>query len=109
MVLNLQISNTAGELYSLSLLSPHFNWVQDLSSLDKGFTITPGNNGRLYVTVPIRSLVLALDVFMGNILWQRSIGPLSTAECGPIVDSNGKYVYEMRSPFISWVFFDIRS
>ncbi|KAJ6707608.1 PROTEIN GAMETE EXPRESSED 3 [Salix viminalis] len=78
-----------GEIYSLSLRSPHFNWVQDLSSFDKNFTITPGNNGRLYVTVPQRSLVLTLDVLKGNILWQTSIGPLGSADCEPVVDSNG--------------------
>ncbi|KAH8511225.1 hypothetical protein H0E87_008685 [Populus deltoides] len=83
------ISNNAGELYSLSLRSPHFNWVQDLSSFDKNFTVTPGNNGRLYVTVPPLSLVLTLDVLKGNILWQTSIGPLGSAECEPVVDSNG--------------------
>ncbi|XP_011046786.1 PREDICTED: protein GAMETE EXPRESSED 3 [Populus euphratica] len=86
---SLYISNNAGELYSLSLRSPHFNWVQDLSSFDKNFTITPGNNGRLYVTVTPLSLVLTLDVLKGNILWQTSIGPLGSAECEPVVDSNG--------------------
>ncbi|CAK7335087.1 unnamed protein product [Dovyalis caffra] len=86
---SLYISNTAGELYSLSLRSPHFNWVQDLSSFDKNYTITPGNNGRLYVTVPTRSLVLTLDALKGNIVWQTSIGPLGSAECAPVVDSNG--------------------
>ncbi|KAG5247523.1 PSP protein [Salix suchowensis] len=86
---SLYISNNAGEIYSLSLRSPHFNWVQDLSSFDKTFTITPGNNGRLYVTVPQRSLVLTLDVLKGNILWQTSIGPLGSADCEPVVDSNG--------------------
>ncbi|KAJ6766430.1 PROTEIN GAMETE EXPRESSED 3 [Salix purpurea] len=86
---SLYISNNAGEIYSLSLRSPHFNWVQDLSSFDKNFTITPGNNGRLYVTVPQRSLVLTLDVLKGNILWQTSIGPLGSADCEPVVDSNG--------------------
>ncbi|KAJ7974209.1 Protein GAMETE EXPRESSED 3 [Quillaja saponaria] len=86
---NVYISNTEGELYCLSVHSPHFKWIRDFSSLDKVFTITPGNNGRLYVTVPVRLLVLALDVFSGNILWQRNIGPLSKAECAPVVDSNG--------------------
>lgn len=84
-----QISNTEGELYSLSVRSPYFKWIQDFSSLDKFFTITPGNNGRLFVTVPVRALVLALDVSSGTVLWQRSIGPLSAAECAPVVDSNG--------------------
>ncbi|XP_075651260.1 protein GAMETE EXPRESSED 3-like isoform X2 [Castanea sativa] len=86
---SIYISNTEGELYSLSVRSPYFKWIQDFSSLDKYFTVTPGNNGRLYVTVPARALVLALDVSMGTVLWQRSIGPLSTTECAPVVDSNG--------------------
>ncbi|KAL7232093.1 hypothetical protein ACSBR2_010164 [Camellia fascicularis] len=83
------ISNTEGELYALLVRSPRFKWIQDFSSLDKSFTITPGNNGLLYVTVPVRALVLALDVSTGTVLWQRSIGPLSTADCAPAVDSNG--------------------
>ncbi|KAJ9147387.1 hypothetical protein P3X46_029557 [Hevea brasiliensis] len=86
---SIYISNTAGELYSLSFRSPRFNWVQDLSSFDKDFTVTPGNNAHLYVTVPIKALVLALDVSMGNILWQTSIGPLNAAEFAPVVDSQG--------------------
>ena len=88
-ILHLQISNTEGELYALSVRSPHFKWVQDFSSLDKSFAITPGNNGRLYVIVAVRALVLALDVFTGTVLWQRSLGPLSTPDCAPVVDSNG--------------------
>ncbi|KAH0984319.1 hypothetical protein GBA52_011496 [Prunus armeniaca] len=83
------ISNTGGELYSLSIRHPHFKWIQDLSSYDKVFTITPGNNGRLYVTVPVKALLLALDVSSGNVLWEGSIGPLSTADYAPVVDSNG--------------------
>ncbi|CAN1788491.1 Protein GAMETE EXPRESSED 3 [Linum perenne] len=86
---SLYISNTKGEVYSLSLRDPHFNWVQDLSFLDKDFTITPGNNGRLYVTIPVKAILLALDVFTGSILWQQSIGPLSTEDSKPVVDSNG--------------------
>ncbi|KAK4606221.1 hypothetical protein RGQ29_000474 [Quercus rubra] len=86
---SIYISNTEGELYSLSVRSPYFKWIQDFSSLDKYYTITPGNNGRLYVTVPARALVLALDVSTGTVLWQGSIGPLSTTECAPVVDSNG--------------------
>lgn len=86
----LQISNTEGELYSLSVRSPRFKWVQDLSSFDKSFTITPGNNGRLYVTVVVKAILLALDVNTGTVLWQRNFGPLSTADCAPVIDSNGK-------------------
>lgn len=90
MFLHLQVSNNEGELYSLSVRSPHFKWIQDLSSLDKRFTVTPGNNGLLYVTVPARALMLALDVSRGTILWQKTIGPLSTIDYAPVVDSNGK-------------------
>ncbi|CAB4274614.1 unnamed protein product [Prunus armeniaca] len=86
---SIYISNTGGELYSLSIRHPHFKWIQDLSSYDKVFTITPGNNGRLYVTVPVKALLLALDVSSGNVLWEGSIGPLSTADYAPVVDSNG--------------------
>lgn len=95
MFFHLQISNTEGELYCLSVRSHHFRWIHDFSSLDKNFTITPGNNGHLYVTVPARALVLALDVFSGNVLWQGSIGPLSKIDCAPVVDSNGK-LYSLR-------------
>lgn len=89
-VFYLQISNTEGELYSLSVRSPRFKWVQDLSLFDKSFTITPGNNGRLYVTVAVKAILLALDVNTGTVLWQRNFGPLSTADCAPVIDSNGK-------------------
>ncbi|WCJ25394.1 gamete-expressed 3 [Euphorbia peplus] len=86
---SLYISNTEGELYSLSLASPHFNWVEDLSSFDKDFVITPGNNGLLYVTVPRKAVILALHVYKGDVLWQTTVGPLSKTECRPAVDSNG--------------------
>ncbi|GMN57027.1 hypothetical protein TIFTF001_026139 [Ficus carica] len=86
---SIYISNTDGELYSLSIRSPHFKWIQDLSSFDKVFTVTPGNNGHLYVVVPVRALLLALDVLTGNVLWQGSIGPLSSADSSPVIDSNG--------------------
>lgn len=89
--LHLQISNTQGELYSISLRGPHFNWIQDFSPFDKVFTVTPGNNGFLYVTIPVKALVFALDTLSGTILWQKSIGPLSTIEYRPVVDSNGNY------------------
>lgn len=85
----LQIANSDGEIYSLSARTPHFKWIQDLSSLGKVFTITAGNNGRLYVTVSARALVLALDVSTGNVLWQRTVGPLSSSDCGLVVDFNG--------------------
>ncbi|XP_026422019.1 protein GAMETE EXPRESSED 3-like [Papaver somniferum] len=83
------ISNTYGELYALAIGNPQFKWIRDLSEFDKPVTITPGNNGLLYVTFPVKALLLALDVFTGNILWQKNIGPLSTIDCSPIVDSNG--------------------
>ncbi|XP_052111110.1 protein GAMETE EXPRESSED 3 isoform X4 [Arachis duranensis] len=86
---SIYISNTEGQLYCLSIRGRHFRWIQDFSYLDRNFTITAGNNGRLYVTVPVRALLLALDVFSGNVLWQRSIGPLSKADSVPVVDSNG--------------------
>nr|XP_028964550.1 protein GAMETE EXPRESSED 3 [Malus domestica] len=86
---SIYISNTEGEIYSLSIRSPHFKWIQDLSSYDKVFTITAGNNGRLYVTVPVKALLLALDVSSGNVLWEGIIGPLSNSDYTPIVDSNG--------------------
>ncbi|XVF25229.1 hypothetical protein REPUB_Repub13aG0195200 [Reevesia pubescens] len=70
-------------------VSPQFKWIQDLSSFDKVYTITTGNNDHLYVTLPVKSLIVALDVSSGNVLWQKSIGPLSTAESSPVVDSYG--------------------
>ncbi|XP_062106346.1 protein GAMETE EXPRESSED 3 [Humulus lupulus] len=86
---SIYISNTEGELYSLSTKSPHFLWIHDFSSFDKAFTVTPGNNGRIYVVVPVRSLLLALDVSTGNLLWQGIIGPLSSVDSAPVVDTNG--------------------
>ncbi|KAI9083389.1 hypothetical protein K1719_034603 [Acacia pycnantha] len=86
---SIYISNTEGELYCLSVRSRKFIWIQDFSSLDKIFTVTPGNNGHLYVILPVKALVLALDVFSGNILWQKNIGPLSRADSTPVVDLNG--------------------
>ncbi|KAI3844939.1 hypothetical protein MKX03_019314 [Papaver bracteatum] len=83
------ISNTYGELYAVAIRNPQFKWIRDLSEFDKLLTITPGNNGLLYVTFPVKALLLALDVFTGNILWQKNIGPLSTIDCSPVVDSNG--------------------
>ncbi|XVE84484.1 hypothetical protein DITRI_Ditri17bG0017200 [Diplodiscus trichospermus] len=86
---SVHISNTEGELYSVSVRSLEFKWIQDLSSFDRVYTVTPGNNGRLYVTVPVKSLILAMDVSSGNILWQKSVGPLSTEQSSPMVDSYG--------------------
>lgn len=89
----MQISNTIGELYSLSVRGPYFKWIRDLSSFENAYTVTPGNNGRVYVTVPEKALILALDVPTGNILWQQNIGPLSSADYVPVVDANGKKIY----------------
>ncbi|PIA39518.1 hypothetical protein AQUCO_02600166v1, partial [Aquilegia coerulea] len=86
---SIYISNNWGELYSLSIRSPQFNWIQDFSAYDELLIITAGNNGRVYVTVPVQALVFALDVYTGNVLWQNDIGPLSTTDCSPVVDSNG--------------------
>lgn len=77
----------------MSLRSAHFKWIQDFSLFDKVFTVTPGNNGRLYVIMPVKALLLALDVASGNVLWQGSIGPLSTADSTPVVDSNGNFIF----------------
>ncbi|XP_038981567.1 protein GAMETE EXPRESSED 3 isoform X5 [Phoenix dactylifera] len=85
----LYIANTEGQLYSLYIHSPHFRWIQDFSSVDKLLTITSGNNGHLYVIFPKKALVMALDVSTGNVLWQNNVGPLSTENCSPVVDSNG--------------------
>lgn len=83
------IANTAGELYSISVRTPHFRWIQDFSTFDKILIVTSGNNGRLFVTIPVSALVFALDVFTGYVFWQSSVGPLSTSDCDPVVDSNG--------------------
>lgn len=87
----MQISNTEGQLYSLYIRQPHFRWIQDFSLVDKFLTVTPGNNGRLFVTFPRKALLVALEVSTGNVLWQSTVGPLSMEDTLPIVDSNGKY------------------
>lgn len=74
----------------MSIRNRNFKWVQDFSSFDKNFTITPANNGILYLTMPTRALLLAVDVSTGNILWQGRTGPLSSKDYAPAVDSNGK-------------------
>ncbi|KAM0898237.1 hypothetical protein ACQ4PT_022044 [Festuca glaucescens] len=86
----LYISNTKGQLYSMFIHSRQYRWIQDLSSIDKVITIAPGNNGRLYILLPRKSVVLGLDVLTGNISWQQSIGPLSNEKILPAVDSNGQ-------------------
>lgn len=92
-----QISNNEGELYSISARSPRLKWIQNLGSFDKVFTVTPGNNGFLYVTVPTKAILLRLDVFTGDILWETNIGPLSSAEHSPVVDSNGNKLIKFVS------------
>ncbi|CAH9139159.1 unnamed protein product [Cuscuta epithymum] len=83
------VLNNGGELYAVSTSSPHFLWITDLSTFGNISAITAGNNGLVYVTVPDKALILALDASRGEILWQGSIGPLSTADYTPIIDSNG--------------------
>lgn len=85
----LYISNTEGQLYSLYIHSRQYRWIQDLSSIDKVMTIAPGNNGRLYIVLPRKSIVMGLDVSTGNISWQQNVGPLSNEKSLPTVDSNG--------------------
>nr|XP_043633515.1 protein GAMETE EXPRESSED 3 [Erigeron canadensis] len=86
---NIYVSNNQGELYSVSMRGPYFKWIQDLSSLGGDFFITAGNNGQLYVTVQDKPVVLALDVITGNVIWQQSVGPLSSNDSAPVVDANG--------------------
>ena len=85
-----QITNTEGQLYSMYIHSRQYRWIQDLSSIDKVMEIAPGNNGRLYIVLPRKSIVMGLDVMTGNISWQKSVGPLSNEKILPAVDSNGK-------------------
>lgn len=85
----LQVSNNHGELYAVSIVNNQFKWIQDFSSLDKNFTVTAGNNGLVYVTVPSRSVLLALNVLTGAIVWQNTVGPLSSHDSAPVADING--------------------
>jgi hypothetical protein len=85
-----QISNTEGQLYSMYIHSRQYRWIQDLSPIDKVITIAPGNNGRLYIVFPRKSIVMGLDVLTGNISWQQGVGPLSNEKILAAVDSNGK-------------------
>ncbi|XP_073311406.1 protein GAMETE EXPRESSED 3-like isoform X2 [Primulina huaijiensis] len=86
---SIYVSNTVGELYSLSIRGPHFKWIQDFSLYGNKFTITSGNNGLLYVIIPDKAQILALEVSMGSIVWEGSIGPLSSEDYEPVVDANG--------------------
>ncbi|XP_042021195.1 protein GAMETE EXPRESSED 3-like [Salvia splendens] len=94
------MTNTVGEVYSLSIRGHHFKWIQDLSLYGNAFRLTAGNNGLLYVTVADKALVLALDVSRGNVLWQGSIGPLSSADHEPVVDANGWISYSSLDGFL---------
>ncbi|XP_010456548.1 PREDICTED: protein GAMETE EXPRESSED 3-like [Camelina sativa] len=86
---SIYISNNEGELYSLSLRGTYYQWIQDFSLVDRFFTVTPGNNGLVYVVFPRKSLVYALDSFSGDILWQKTVGPLAeTSGSDPVIDSN---------------------
>ncbi|GFQ08676.1 protein gamete expressed 3 [Phtheirospermum japonicum] len=94
------IFNNVGELYSLSVRGPYFKWIQDLSLYGDTFRITPGNNGRLYVTIPDTGVIVALTVSTGSILWQGIIGPLSSADYEPVVDANGWISYGSLDGFL---------
>ncbi|XP_010495212.1 PREDICTED: protein GAMETE EXPRESSED 3-like [Camelina sativa] len=86
---SIYISNNEEELYSLSLRGTYYQWIQDFSLVDRFFTVTPGNNGLVYVVFPRKSLVYALDSFSGDILWQKTVGPLAeTSGSNPVIDSN---------------------
>ncbi|EOA20187.1 hypothetical protein CARUB_v10000483mg, partial [Capsella rubella] len=86
---SIYIANNEGELYSLSLRGTYYQWIQDFTLVDRFFTVTPGNNGLVYVVFPMKSLVFALDSFSGNILWQNTVGPLAeTSGSDPVIDSN---------------------
>lgn len=54
------------------------------------FIPSVGNNGCLYDVVPVKALPLALDASSGNVLWQGSIGPLSSLDFASFFDFNGK-------------------
>ncbi|KAH9626510.1 hypothetical protein KSS87_022137 [Heliosperma pusillum] len=86
---SIYISNNQGELYSISARRPHLKWIQSLHSFGKEFIATPGNNDVMYVTIPVKAIVLALDVLTGDVLWDRRVGPLSSPQLVPVVDSNG--------------------
>ncbi|XP_078429380.1 gamete-expressed 3 [Wolffia australiana] len=85
----LYVSTTDGQLYAMYTLSPDFRWIKDLSWVDKIFLITPGNNGHVYITFPKKSILMALDVSTGNMLWMLTVGPLGGLSTTPVVDSNG--------------------
>lgn len=88
----LQISNNEGELYSLSLRGTYYQWIQDFSLVDRFFTVTPGNNGLVYVIFPTKSLVFVLDSFSGDIMWQKNVGPLvETSGSDPVIDTKSEF------------------
>ncbi|CAN8306928.1 unnamed protein product [Cochlearia groenlandica] len=86
---SIYISNNQGELYSLSLDGSYYKWIRDLSFVDRLFTVKPGNNGLVYVVFPTKSLLSALDSYSSDILWQKTVGPLSASGLEPVIDVNG--------------------
>ncbi|KAL7614502.1 hypothetical protein Lser_V15G07558 [Lactuca serriola] len=86
---NIYVWNNQGELYAVSIRSPHFKWIQNLSSFGKNLTVTAGNNGKVYITVADRAIVLGLDAGTGSVVWTQNIGPLSTQDPDPVVDISG--------------------
>ncbi|KAI3722530.1 hypothetical protein L2E82_33569 [Cichorium intybus] len=86
---NIYVLNNQGELYAVSIRSSQFKWIQNLNSFGKRFSITAGNNGKLYVIVADRSVIVGLDVRTGTVVWEQSIGPLITQDLSPVVDVNG--------------------
>ena len=93
---SMQVSSSQGQVYSMYTRSPNFRWIKDFSSIDIFFLITPGNNGHLYVTFPRISCLMALDVYTGNMLWQHNVGPLSSEDFSPAIDSNGELQFLLR-------------
>lgn len=76
----------------MSLRGTYYQWIQDFSLVDGFFTVTPGNNGLVYVVFPTKSLLFALDSFSGDILWQKPVGPLAeTSGSDPVIDSNSQF------------------
>ncbi|KAI3737795.1 hypothetical protein L2E82_27807 [Cichorium intybus] len=63
--------------------------IYNLNSFGKRLSITAGNNGKLYVIVADRSVIVGLDVRTGTVVWKQSIGPLITQDLSPVVDING--------------------
>ncbi|KAI3690183.1 hypothetical protein L2E82_48158 [Cichorium intybus] len=88
-IIGLSVLNNQGESYAVSIHSSQFKWIQNLNSFGKRFSITAGNNGKLYVIVADRSVIVGLNVRTGTVVWKQSIGPLITQDLSPVVDVNG--------------------